>query len=326
MIYFNCSSYSLPFFRFAQLIAKLFFALFFFVSISLCQEEQTHAQTGYSPLATNSGETDSLYREMLSSVEGAISISASVRQQIRMFDQEYTASGEYYELKTTELRGKGAVRFRLDMNVQALADAKEDHPGNSLTIVCDKTYNNIYRHFSVEGENRWEKIEIKRLLEAIEKQGRSDIPTEVGSMFGLGGLAGMLREMRKQYDFNVNPVTTQIQEKKSTMAVRKIQGRLKPEIVTALTAEVSGKKQPIPKHTPTTIDIFIGVDDRFPYRFDYFWTADGSESTGEPFASLLFYNLILHDRNISETIFDYLPPGNISPVDVTDQVMNQMLR
>ena len=311
----------------AQLIVKLFSVFFILMNFFLWQGTATYSQTGFSALPTGSGETDSLYREMLSSVEGAISISARVRQQVNLFGQEYNASGTYDELKTTEFRGKGAVRFRLDMQLQSPGDAKEVNSNNSLTIVCDNTYNYIYRFYSVEGENHLERIEIKRLVEAIEKQGRNDIQTEVGSMFGLGGLAGMLREMRNRYDFNTAPVKTPIQEKNSVMDVWKIRGQLKPEIVASFAATVTGKKPSIPKHTPTAIDVYIGVDDRFPYRFDYFWTADGTESTGEPFAYLLFYNLILHDGNISETIFDYRPPANIlsEDVDVTDQVINRML-
>ena len=291
------------------------------------QSGPSSAQTSFSPHTRGSSETDSLYRDMLSSVEGAISISAEVRQQIRMFGQEYEAKGTYNELKPTDLRGKGPVRFRLDMLVLPPGDAKEVSSGNSITIVCDNTYNYVYRYFSIEGENRLERIEIKRLIEAIEKQGRNDIPTEVGSIFGLGGLAGMLHEMKNRYDFNAAPIKTEIHEKNSAMAVWKIRGRLKPNIVVSLTPDVAGKKLHIPKHTPTTIDISIGIDDRFPYRFDYFWTPDGSESTNESnFASLLFHNLVLHDRNISETIFDYRPPDNIPQDDVTDRVINQMLQ
>ncbi len=258
---------------------------------------------------------------MLASVEGAISISASVRQQIHLFGQEFNASGTYNELKTTELRGNGATRFRLDLQVQPPADASDTDTNNSITIVCDNTYKFIYRYFSIENSKRLEYIEIKRLQEAIEKQGRNDIPTEVGSMFGMGGLSGMLREIRNRYVFLDSPVKTQINEKNSAIAVWKIRGRLKPEIVTAMTGGGAG----IPKHTPTAIDIYIGVDDRFPFRFDYFWSADGTETAGEPFAYLLFYNRVLHDGNISETIFDYRPPENILSEDVTDKIISQMV-
>jgi hypothetical protein len=327
MIYFAQTSNSSPPFRLMLFTMTLYCAIPIVFCVFGSQEGQVYAQTVFpSPLSADSGETDSLYREMLSSVEGAISISADVRQKIFMFEQEYTVQGEYYELKTTELRGIGAVRFRLNLQVQPPADAKEVKPNNSLTIVCDNSYTHIHRYFSIEGENRLEQIEIKRLVEAIEKHGSSDIPTEVGSMFGLGGVAGMLREMRNRYDFNTKPESTQIYEKDSAMAVWKIRGQLKPGIVASLTGEGSGKKRPVPKHTPTTIDIYIDYYDRFPCRFDYFWTADGTDLTGEPFAYLLFYNLILHDRNISETTFDYLPPVNISPEDVTDRVISQLLR
>ena len=326
MYYFTHFTNSPSYYRFSALSVKLFCVFFFFLNIVFWHGSPVYSQTGFSTLSTGSGETDSLYRDMLSSVQMAYSISARVRQQINLFGQEYNASGTYDELKTTELRGKGAVRFRLDMQVQSPGDAKDVNAGNSLTIVCDNTYNTIYRFFTVEGENRLEKIDVKRIVEAIEKQGRTDIPTEVGSMFGLGGLAGMLLEMRNRYDFNTIPVKTPIEEKNGSVTVWKIRGRLKPELVTALMEVTAGKKQQIPKHTPTAIDIYIGIDDRFPYRFDYFWTADGSEPTGKPFAYLMFYNLILHGSNISETVFDYRPPANIPPEDVTDRVINQMLR
>lgn len=145
-------------------------------------------------------------------------------------------------------------------------------------------------------------------------------------MFGLGGLAGMLRSIRNQYEFSDTPVKTQINERNGSIAVWKIRGRLKPEVVSSLTVAADGKPRSIPQHTPATIDICIGVDDRFPFRFDYFWTADGSDVGGESLGYLMFYNRVLHDRNIPETIFDYQPADNILPVDVTDGVIKQMLR
>jgi len=322
-IYFNNSALSRGVALFVSLVLQEILIIILFL---LTQCHPIFAQTGFSSLSANSGESDSLYREMLSSVEGAISITASVRQNIRLFSQEFNAYGTYNELKSTELRGKVPSRFRLDMKVQTTNDTRDDKSFNSLTIVCDNTYNNIYRYFSVEGEKRLERIEIKRVVEEIEKFGRNDIPTEVGSVFGLGGLAGMLREMRNRYDFNTVPLRTQIQEKNSAMSVWKIRGQLKPEIVANLTGDGSVKKQTIPKHTPTTIDIYIGVEDRFPYRFDYFWTADGAESTDEPFAYLVFYNLILHAGNIPESVFDYRPSENIPENDVTNQVIYQIMQ
>jgi len=325
--HFNKSTQS-PYFSYFVL---LIFCVFFFCFIFNGYYGHIFAQTGFTTLRTSSGETDSLYREMLSSVEGAISISADVRQQIHIFGQDYTATGEYNELKPTELRGTGAASFRLDMRVESPTDATEPRHYNSLTIVCDNTNNYIYRYFSIEGEKRLERIEIKRMVEAIEKQGRHDIPTEVGSMFGLGGLAGMLREMRNRYDFMTEPATTQINEKSSNgksqaITVWKIHGTLKPEIVRKMTAEVSGNQQTIPKHTPTAIDIYIGMGDRFPYRFDYYWSADGTDSNAAPYAYLLFYNIVLHEpHNISKSIFDYRPPGNIPPNDITDRIVNQLL-
>jgi len=322
-----------PFHRLILLISTAFCVFFSHFCVFDFRDGQLFAQTGFAFLPASSSGADSIYRDMLVTVEGAVSISADVRQQIRMFGQEYKSFGSYDELKPTERWGTGTevVRFRLKMRVESPTDATDTadaNPRNSLLIVCDKD-NFIHRYLTLEGEKRFERIEANRVIEAIEKQGRKDIPTEVGSMFGLGGLAGMLREIRNRYDFIAEPTTTQINEKNKAIIVWKIHGRLKPEIVEKLTAEVSGRKQAIPKHTPTAIDIYIGMGDRFPYRFDYYWTADGTETHGDPFAYLLFYNIVLHDRNISESIFDYRPPGNILPEDIeniTDQVVNHLLR
>jgi len=295
------------------------FCLIYFVFFT--NTNRLFAQNIASP---SLGDADSLFREMLSSVEGAISISASIRQQINMFGTEFHGSGAYHELKTPEIHGKEMTRFRVELQIQSPATSKEVGNPNSLTIVCDRTYQYIYRYISLENEKRLERIEIKRLTDALEAAHRSDLPTEVGSMFGLGGLAGMLREIRNQYDFTESPVRTQIGEGNSTINVRKIRGQLKPKIVEQLTAAVNGKKQKIPNHIPTTLDIFIGDDDRFPFRFDYYWTSDASPATGERFGYLLFYNQVLHDP-ISETMFDYFPSENLSPVDVTDGVIGEIL-
>ena len=310
-VYFNNSGLS----------GRIFIVILFF----MMQSWHIFAQTGFSSLSASSDATEPLYYEMLFSVEGANAISASVRQNIRLFNQEFNTYGTYNELKSDDPRGNVPARFRLEVKVQTTQDTRDVKSPNTLTIVCENTYNYIYRYLSLEGEKRLERIEIKRVVDAIEKLGRDDIPTEVGSLFGVGGLAGMLREMKNRYDFNTAPVKTQIQEKNSATIVWKIRGRLKPEIVAKLTEDVAGKKHVIPQHTPTAIDIYVGIEDRFPYRFDYFWTPDGGKSTDEPFAYLVFYNLILHTRSISASTFDYLPPENIPVDDVTDQVILQIM-
>ena len=334
--YFPHFNNSALFLRLPLLILTVFYVLLsqfnFFEFCSL----QAFSQTGFTSRLASSGGAETVYRDMLVTVETANSISADVRQQIRMFGQDYKAFGSYDELKPTESRGTGTevVRFCLKMRMESPAGAAETvdaNPRHSLLIVCDKD-NLIHRCLALEGEKRYERIDARRMIEAIKKQGRNDIPTEVGSMFGLGGLAGMLREMQNRYDFRDEPIRTQIHEKNGPekskpIDVWKIHGRLKPEIVEKLTAEIAGRKQTIPKHTPTAMDIYIGMGDRFPYRFDYYWTADGMETHADPFAYLLFYNIELHTRkNMTDDLFEYRPPDHIVPEDMTDQVMHHLLQ
>ncbi|MDR1494046.1 MAG: hypothetical protein LBT05_15190 [Planctomycetaceae bacterium] len=304
----------------------LFFSALVFIQTDRKENFIFSQNSVLAPQIEPQGEADSLFREMLSSVEGAISISANIRQQINLFGTEFHGVGSYHELKTPELHGKEMTRFRLELQIQSPATAKEVGSPNSITVVCDRTYKYIYRYISLEDEKILERIEIKRLTDALEAERRSDIPTEVGSMFGLGGLAGMLREVRKRYDFLETPVRTQIGEENNKINVRKIRGELKPALIKSLTEmDSNNKKQKIPNYIPTAIDIFIGDDDRFPFRFDYFWTADASPPSGERFGYFLFYNQVLHDP-ISETMFDYFPSENLSPTDVTEQIIRRMLQ
>ena len=283
-----------------------------------------------SMLSSSSGKRsgDALFREMLSSVEGAISISTNIRVQLSLFDKEFIGSGSYQEMKTPELYGKGTTRFRLELQIQAPAgSASANHNAgnerNSLTIVCDKSY--IHKYTSIEGEKNLERIEIAPLMKAIGADEKNDVSAEIGAMCYLGGMAGMLREVRNQYDFTDAPIQTQINEKNGSIGVWKIRGRLKPALLQQFLVDADGRKTKIPAQIPTCIDIYIGLEDRFPFRLDYFWTADGSEPTGEHFASLLYYNMVLHDGNIAPGTFEYLPSENIHPVDVTDQTIERIL-
>ncbi|MCL2346778.1 MAG: hypothetical protein FWC50_00815 [Planctomycetaceae bacterium] len=284
------------------------------------------------PPSSEKRSGDALFREMLSSVEGEISISTNIRVQLNMFDKEFTGSGSYQEMKTPELYGKGTTRFRLELQIQPPASQTPEHQNagngqnniqNSLTIVCDKSY--IHKYTCIEGEKTLERIEIAPLMKAVGTNEQNDIPTEISAMCHLGGMAGMLREVRNQYDFTDTPIRTQINEKNGAVGVWKIRGRLKPALIQQFLVHANGKKTKIPEQIPTCIDIYIGVEDRFPFRLDYFWTADGSEPTGEPFASLLYYNMILHDGNIAPGTFEYLPSENIHPIDVTDQAIERIL-
>ena len=317
-----------------RMFLRLFFFCFFAILCILpfVSEKKIAENFAFSQQSTQSlpleqhGETDALYREMLSSIESAISISANIRLNLRLFDQDFSASGTYHELKTPELRQENATRFRLDIQIQTPVETAEADDNNTLTIVCDNTYKYIYRFMSIEGQKKLELIDIKRLTEAIEKDGRQALPTEVGSMFGLGGLAGMLRSLRKQYDFLTPPMRSQINEKNGTVDVWKIQGRLKPEILSSLTVDAEGNHRSLPPQLPLAIDIYIGVEDRFPFRFDYFQPMKGTNEVGERFGYLLFYNRVMQDHGVSEANFDYQPSDNILSTDITDAVINRMLK
>ena|GEM_PF-4019012 len=303
LLYFCCLSY---------------FSLTWHVSPVLAQQPAPDQRYG-----TMTG--DSLFREMLYSVESCVQISTNIRHQINLFGIEMTGSGKYLEVKQNDSSRYGVdgtgIQFRLELLIQPKPEENRTIPPSNLTVVCDKQY--VWKFTSINGQNELSQIEVKTVLEAMKRSGRVDIPAEAGSFYGLGGMAGMLREIQRRYEFTKPPTEEKIVDKFGTATVLKIRGLLKSAELKRLTTSQDGKKQTVPEQCPTCIDICVNSNTFFPFRIDYFQTKDGSEPKSAHFARTEYYDTQLNSGEISNEVFIYRPEA--IPRKDTDEYIKQLL-
>jgi hypothetical protein len=103
-------------------------------------------------------------------------------------------------------------------------------------------------------------------------------------------------------------------------------GMLKPAILAQLIPEQNPAADPnqppnlktLPAQAPTHVELYIGVDDLFPYKVDFKRVTDGKSSLEEtqPMYTVEFYDV---QRNIALDPVQFVyQPGEIAPSDDTD--------
>jgi hypothetical protein len=304
------------------------YTIYIIVAVALWGMTPSVFSQQYSSTAQNFGGNsgDSLFREMLYTVESCVQISTSIRQQISLFGLEQNGTGYYCEVKETDPRQFGLnssdVQFRLELNMpSANEDNSTNIAQNTLLIVCDKE--SLWRHTTINGENKLEKIELQPFLDAIKRSGRPDIPIKMNEIYGLGGMGGMLRELQRKYDFQADVEDVQISEKRETFVATKISGKLKTDELEKLTVDSKGKKTSVPVQIPTHLEIYVRSNNFFPYRIDYFRSKDGSEQNKRPFSRTEYYETKLNAGDIGPEMFIYRP--DITSTDVIQKSIERLL-
>lgn len=303
------------------------FFLFFHFAYVHAQQYSNTLQKYTAPMQErqiNPGE--SLFREMLYTVESCVQISTDIRQQIQFMGFEQVGAGKYLEVKQNELRrinmNDPGIYFKLEMSLQTKMNHGEEAQTDNLLIVCDKQY--VWKDTLIGGNAACERVEVGLVFEAMRATDMTELPMEVISLNGLGGLAGMIRGIQNRYEMLDSVEEIQVQDHLSTLDTVKIRALLKKSTLEELTGAKEGKKLSIPEQIPTCIDIYVRKNNYFPYRIDYFWTKDGSEPKNERFCRMEFYNTTLNSGEISFEEFTYR--SAIPHRDTTQEYIEKLLK
>ncbi|MBR4751858.1 MAG: hypothetical protein IK077_08865 [Thermoguttaceae bacterium] len=171
-------------------------------------------------------ETELLFDASVEKLESLNSLSADVEFESSCFGVKYFGRGKYKELSLGRARGASrrtpfeTKRFLLNATLSS-SDVEEATQSsgpddNFLTIVCDCEALSWWRYSSVEGEKSLERINIEELwnrfgqlddeeLETLRANGVSDLNCGLNALPGLGGLLGLLRRARANYEFEPTP-------------------------------------------------------------------------------------------------------------------------
>jgi hypothetical protein len=246
-------------------------------------------------------------------LEGRRSISARIRQSIDLFDRQPAASGLYLEQ-----RSEREVLMRLELRIQT-----GDEPG-SILQVCDGRYLWTYRKLA--GEESLQRVDVLRVALELEETGNLPKPGKVGWWPGLGGMPRLLRGLNAAFDFEAGRQT-----RLRGLRAWQLVGRWKPdrlaELLPGPAERIAAGNRPdlakLPEPLPHRVVLYLGTDDRFPYRVEYLRESSGEEGPREKLiVGIDFFEVKLNDP-IDASRFIY-QPGTLEFTDRTDEFLQSL--
>jgi hypothetical protein len=250
-------------------------------------------------------------------LESRGSISASIRQQVDLFDKQLVGRGSYLELR----RG-GVPLIRLELQIQI------GEQGSSLLEICDGRTFWTYTKFA--DHDALTKLDAVRAVAALDQAAKMPNRNLAGALPGLGGLPKLLRALDANFRF-----TTAERGRFRQLPVWRLQGgwqtaqlaRLLPKQAAAINQGKPADLRPLPQYLPDRVVLLLGQEDLFPYRIEYRRGADQKDGSsgqdeGRPIVSIDLYEVSLNGP-VNPARFVY-NPGSGQPADQT-QVFLQSL-
>jgi hypothetical protein len=208
------------------------------------------------PPAGQSQDAGQLLQAAIAALDGYDTISASLCQQVDVFGKRFTGSGTYVQ---------GPARFnllRLELKLQS-----GDQTSNVLQVADGKHF---WTSRQVAGQWRIVKVDLQRVAEARAEATAGTTSEPIG--LGLGGLPQLLRGLAENFQFT-SAQPFQLGQVPATV----LTGHWRPERLVPQMPDqrerLSHGEPPdlahLPEHLPDQVLLFLGRDDRFPYRVEF---------------------------------------------------------
>jgi hypothetical protein len=227
-------------------------------------------------------------------------IQADIDEVVNLSDPPFRMTGSY---------ASAGLRTRLSYTVKLSGGAS-----GSLLEVCDGE--RLWSVTELPGSTRVTRRDVRQILAAVESaKARPDRAAAVD--LALGGLPALLASLQRSMQFDAL--------KEETSDGRKlvvIQARWKPDIVKRLGGDASGNN--LPAHIPDIARIYFAADTAFPEEVLYLKKNDDAKKvTYRKLLDLRFQNVRL-DEPVDDKAFEFTPPNNVEPEDVTRQYLEQL--
>ena len=259
------------------------------------------------PAADQAAQAERIVAASLAALGRAESISARVRERVRVDDQVLVGSGRYVQSGLGEDQ-----RYRYETAM------KSDTETFELLEVCDGLFAWSFRRLGPQAP-LLERLDVRRVRDRMH-QLQPDADATVSQY--LGGLQRTLALLRVWFRFSaVEPAAI------DDLPVWKVEGRWHPESLAALMpTHLKAAMQPggitaaeLPDGVPWSVRLSIGKRDLFPFRIE--WLAiPGSRPVAqrepEPIAVLELYEVRLGEP-VDAAAFVY-KPATEGLVDLTD--------
>lgn len=246
------------------------------------------------------------------------SIVAKVRHRATIYDRELIGSGDYAQGPELARLLRYQLRTQVDTHVIEMLQVADGRQLWISTLLKD--------------EPEIQRVDIDRVLAATDAGAVGAESGEPGRQLGLGGLGQLLAAINKDFEFQ-----SVFKSQLGGLNVYGIEGRWKRAALGAFDPKGKGKGDPskvkpdsLRPHVPDRIVLFLGVDDLFPYRFEYRRSlpaaADGNAKadadvakveSSKPLLVLEFFE-VQFDVPIEERMFQFSPQSH-RVADITEK-------
>lgn len=259
------------------------------------------------------GQAERILSAALAGLGRAESISARVRQRVRIGEHVLVGAGRYLQL------GTGIdQRFRYETSMQC------DTENFELLEVCDGVFGWSYKRLGTN-QPQLERIDVRRVREKLEQL---QVIDRLGASPYLGGIQRSLALLRQWFRFDAVESATI-----DDVAAWSVMGHwhadslaaLLPEQAEAIKAAGGIAPAQLPDGMPWSVRLSIGKRDLFPFRIE--WLAipgrrPVTDAPPEPIAVLELYDIQLGGP-VDASAFVYRPAIE-GLIDITDGYVSSL--
>lgn len=234
------------------------------------------------------------FDKALTTLNSHRSIQALLVEQVSISDQPIRLTGRYIS------QGN---QLRLELSVKLSGGAE-----GSLLEVSDG--DNLWNQTVIADTKQVTLRNLKQIAAAVGSQPSSP-PGAVE--LGMGGMTGLMSSLQRTMDFEQRR-----DDNRGETPFVIVQGKWKPEFTEKWQ---KSPDQPLPSYVPDVLRIYFHAETLFPHRFLYL-KRNPEKQKYQPLVQLEFQDLTL-DADVDPAEFEFSPPEDLVPEDVTQQYIEQ---
>ncbi|MBN2218236.1 MAG: hypothetical protein JW719_12750 [Pirellulales bacterium] len=248
------------------------------------------------------------------------SVAANVTCEADLFGKRVAAKGDYREQRSGPLP---KVRLELKMPIG-------DKTG-ALVEACDGRY--LWSYLRLADEEELTQVDLQRVVQELGSADAGSPTMSLSGTIGMGGLAGLIRELKRNFQFDViEPVPFRGEpawELRGGWRPARLAAIL-PDQKDAILRGEAPRWEKMPGHLPSRVILTLGRDNLLPYRLDYRRQGRAAEGGATLDASagvegsvvVEWFNLSVNEP-MKPSEFEF-SPGDVDVNNVTDTFIERL--
>ena len=277
------------------------------------------------------GEENEYVLKSLNMLRAVQTVECDIRIETFVNGKEYSARGRYEEQALPRTDSSSFLRsmYRLDIYFSMNLPMASGAEPNRMTLVCRPSGGGgrglVERRTSIEGVESFSTVDLTQLKERLKESGRETVFAQVSEIRNLGGLAGMMEQVCRFYEFSAH--SQENLQNEEMIPALKLTGTLRKVYYKELLMRFGGLKQGglYPADFPGDIEIWLGRHNDFPYKIRYLRRISEKSDQKVLLFQESFYRVVLNGTPIPDSRFVPLnPPEDVFPLDDTENLIKSL--